>query len=122
MLETLEQVCTAEPVPPSRLVPGVSRDLETIALKCLEKSPSRRYASAAALAEDLGLFLEDRPIRARRVGAIGRLHRWCRRYPGIAGMAAMVIMLGLVVLIVAVTAAVRIAASAAHEPTLYLRG
>ena len=46
VLETLEQVKTAEPVPPSRLVPGLPRDVETIALKCLQKDPDRRYASA----------------------------------------------------------------------------
>ena len=53
VLETLEQVKSTEPVPPSRLVPGVPRDLETIGLKCLQKEPARRYASAASLAEDL---------------------------------------------------------------------
>ena len=43
VLETLEQVKTAEPVPPSRLVPGLPRDVETIALKCLQKDPAKRY-------------------------------------------------------------------------------
>src|SRR3712207_5602758 len=52
-LETLQQVKTAEPVPPSRLVPGVPRDIETIALKCLQKDSGKRYESALALAEDL---------------------------------------------------------------------
>ena len=57
VLQTLEQVKAADPVPPSRLQPGLPRDAETIALKCLHKDPLRRYASAADLAEDLDRFL-----------------------------------------------------------------
>src|SRR5438445_11927018 len=79
VLETLEQVKTAEPVSPSRLVPGLPRDAETIALKCLQKDPTKRYPSAEALAEDLRRFLEDRPIRARRPGLAERAWRWLRR-------------------------------------------
>ena len=56
VLETLQQVKTAEPVPPSRLVPGLPRDVETIALKCLQKDPAKRYDSAEELAEDLRRF------------------------------------------------------------------
>ncbi|HSS49567.1 MAG TPA: serine/threonine-protein kinase, partial [Thermoanaerobaculia bacterium] len=66
LLETLQQVKTAEPVPPSRLVPGLPRDVETIALKCLQKDPVKRYDSAAELAEDLRRFLNGESIRARR--------------------------------------------------------
>ena len=65
MLDTLEQARSAEPVPPSRLVPGTPRDVETICLKCLEKPPERRYADAAALADDLRRFLDGVPIAAR---------------------------------------------------------
>ncbi len=61
-LETIEQVKTTEPVPPSRLVPGVPRDVETICLKCLQKEPGKRYETARALGEDLRRFLEGRPI------------------------------------------------------------
>jgi eukaryotic-like serine/threonine-protein kinase len=96
MLETLEQVKTAEPVPPSRLVPGLSRDAETIALKCLQKDPAKRYTSAESLAEDLQRFLEDRPIRARRVSSAERLLLWGRRNKLVAGLLA-----GLVVTLVA---------------------
>jgi len=83
-LETLQQVKSAEPVPPSRLRPKLPRDLTTICLRCLEKEPGKRYLSAGALAEDLRRFLADKPIRARPVGHAERLWRWCRRNPAVA--------------------------------------
>jgi tetratricopeptide (TPR) repeat protein len=79
LLETLEQVRTREPVSPRALQPGVPRDLETVCLKCLEKSPARRYASAAALADDLQRFREDRPIVARPAGVGERALKFTRR-------------------------------------------
>jgi WD40 repeat protein/tRNA A-37 threonylcarbamoyl transferase component Bud32 len=83
-LETLEQVKTVEPVRPSRLVPGLPRDIETICLKCLRKEPGKRYASALALGEELRRFQDGRPILARRSTSAERFWRWCRRNPGLA--------------------------------------
>src|SRR5262249_11967386 len=91
-LETVRQVTDDEPVPPSRLVPRLPRDIETICLKCLQKDPGRRYESAAALAEDLRRFQGGEPIVARPVGPVERLARWCRRNQGLAasiGVAAL---------------------------------
>src|SRR5205823_1676231 len=78
-LDTVLLVLSEEPVPPSRLQPRLPRDVETICLKCLEKEPRNRYASAAALAEDLLRFREGWPIVARPVGPVEALWRWWRR-------------------------------------------
>ena len=80
-VETLSQVKSVEPVAPSRFQPGLPRDIETICLRCLEKAPSRRYASAEALAEDLRRYQEGEPILARPARWWGRAYRWARRRP-----------------------------------------
>jgi YD repeat-containing protein len=90
-IDTLKLVCSQEPTAPSRLQ-KVPRDLETICLKCLEKDPKRRYASAAELAEDLGCFLNHEPIRARPAGLVERGVKWVRRRPA-ATLAGLVVLL-----------------------------
>jgi tetratricopeptide (TPR) repeat protein len=85
-METLEQVRSQDPVPPGRLQGRMPRDLDTICLKCLQKPPAARYASARALTDDLRRFLDDQPIRARRVGALGVAWRWCRRNRTVAAL------------------------------------
>ncbi len=86
--ETIRQVVDDDPVPPRRLRPGLPRDLETICLKCLEKEPRRRYAAAGALADDLGRFLDGKPVRARPAGRAERAVKWARRRPAAAALLA----------------------------------
>ncbi len=89
-LETLKLVVSSDVVAPRLLRPDIPRDLETICLKCLEKEPSRRYAAALDLADDIRRYLDGRPIVARPVGPIGRFWRWGRRNPRVAGLSAAV--------------------------------
>jgi WD40 repeat protein len=77
--ETLRQVRDEEPLPLRLRAPAVSRDLETICLKCLSKEPQQRYASAAAVEDDLERFLRDQPIQARPISALDRVATWRRR-------------------------------------------
>lgn len=91
-LETMLQVASQEPVPPSRHNAQVPRDLETICLKCLQKNPRQRYATAESLADDLRRFLADEPIIARPIGPGGRAVRWIKRRPAVAGLAAAMVL------------------------------
>jgi WD40 repeat protein len=83
-LDTVLQVMYEEPVSPGRLRPKLPRDLETICLKCLVKEPSRRYASAEALADDLRRFQDGKSIQARPVSSAERLWQWGRRNKALA--------------------------------------
>jgi WD40 repeat protein len=91
-LATLTQVITQEPVPPSRLQPGVPRDLETVCLKCLQKDSHRRFATALALADDLKHFQSGEPIQARPTPAWERAWKWAKRRPSVAALTAAVVL------------------------------
>jgi WD40 repeat protein/serine/threonine protein kinase len=98
-LDTLEQVRAQQPEPPSRTNAKVDRDLETICLKCLEKDPAQRYASAQALADDLERWLAGKPILARPLGRLDRLWRWSRRNPLVAALVGAITVLAVALLI-----------------------
>jgi serine/threonine protein kinase/predicted Zn-dependent protease len=86
--ETVRMVLETQPRQPRLCNPKVDRDLETICLKCLEKEPAKRYASAQALAEELERFLRDEPIRSRRSSRLNHAWRWCKRKPLVASLIA----------------------------------
>jgi tetratricopeptide (TPR) repeat protein len=98
-LETVRQVTDDEPVPPSRLVPRVPRDLETICLKCLQKEPKKRYESAQDLADDLDRYRSGNTIQARRTPVWERGWKWSKRRPAHAMAVAggLLVFLGLIV-------------------------
>ncbi len=87
----IAQVMHDEPPRPRKLNPAVPRDLETVVLKAIAREPAQRYQTPQELAEDLQRFLDDRPIRARRLGPVQRGWRWCRRNPIVASLSAMVL-------------------------------
>jgi serine/threonine-protein kinase len=91
------QILNEEPPNPRSLKSGIHRDLATIALKCLEKDPGRRYRTSGDLAADLKRWLAGEPIKARPVGRVERLSRWCRRNPAVASLATGVVTLLLIV-------------------------
>jgi WD40 repeat protein len=92
VVETLDQVRTQEPVPPSRFQAGVPLDLETVCLKCLRKEPEKRYASAAELADELVRYQRGEPIQARPVGRIERAGKWVKRNPVVFGAVVVVLL------------------------------
>jgi serine/threonine protein kinase len=90
--ETVCMVLETQPRRPRLHNPKVDRDLETICLKCLEKEPAKRYASAELLAEDIELFLRNEPIRSRRSSRLEHVWRWCERKPLVASLIAALIL------------------------------
>ncbi|MEM7166812.1 MAG: serine/threonine-protein kinase [Planctomycetota bacterium] len=98
-MQIIENIRSAEPVSLRSIDGRIPADLEIIVQKALAKEPSRRYPTAQAMAEDLGRFIEDRPIRARRVSATQRLVRWSRRNRALATS-----LVGVFALLIAVTA------------------
>lgn len=113
-LDTLDQVRTRDPVPPRVLLPKLPRDIETICLKCLQKDPARRYASADELTDDLDRFLGGRPIVARPVGAAERAWKWVRRNRALSAAVAAVTLALVTGTAVATVFAVRAADSEAR--------
>jgi predicted Ser/Thr protein kinase len=125
-MDTLQLVIAQEPVPPRRWQPKTPRDLETICLKCLEKEPRRRYATAQALAEDLHRFLADQPILARPVGPVERAWRWAHARPSAAALVVVAIVAVLAMLTLATVFNRRLASeldrtAAAHQQVLATR-
>src|SRR5579884_331875 len=92
-LKLIEQIRQREATSPRSVDGRIPRDLETIVMKAIDKDPRRRYQSADELGEDLQRFVNDEPIKARRVGSLERLGRWCRRNPALAGLMAAVLVL-----------------------------
>ncbi len=88
----VKQVMHDEPVRPRKLNQAVPRDLETVVLKAIARDPAHRYQTPAEMADDLKRFVEDRPVRARRISSAEKLWRWCRRNPLVSGMAAAVVL------------------------------
>jgi hypothetical protein len=101
--DTVSRVLNEEPVAPTLVQPKLPRDLVTICLKCLEKDPPKRYASAGELADDLRRLRTGEPIRARPISRAERVYRWCRRRPAVAALwglgGAMVLALVLIALL-----------------------
>jgi WD40 repeat protein len=121
-VETIRMVLEEEPRPLTRFHPALDSDLETICLKCLEKSPAARYSSAGELADDLERWMRHEPIVARPASAAEKLRKWVRRRPGQALAGASAIMALLIVTVVSTVAAVRMnkARRSAEEANLRL--
>jgi serine/threonine protein kinase/tetratricopeptide (TPR) repeat protein len=87
-IDTIRQVVEQEPVPPRQLEPRLPLDLQTICLKCLEKDPARRFATASALADDLRRFIDGDPVHARPTPGWERAWKWAKRRPAVVALLA----------------------------------
>ncbi len=94
--ELMQTILVTEPGSPRKFNPAVSRDLEAIALNCLEKDKAKRYATAGELAADLGRFLRDEPVTARLSPLWELMVKWLRRRPAVAALSAAVVLVGVV--------------------------
>ena len=92
----IKQVTQEAPLPPRQLDHSVPRDIETVVLKAIARDPAHRYQTPAEMADDLKRFIEDQPVRARRISAAERLWRSCRRNPLVAGLGAGIVLVFLV--------------------------
>ena len=90
--QTLRMVEEQDPTPPRRINPACDPDLESVALKCLEKDPTRRYETAGALADDLRRWQDGDSVSARRTGTSQRAWKWVKRNPAVTGLAAGVLL------------------------------
>jgi tetratricopeptide (TPR) repeat protein/serine/threonine protein kinase len=96
--EVLRQIAFEEPRPPRRLNKAVPAELETIVLKAMAKNPDERYAFAQELADDLGRYLKDEPIRARRPSLLQRTRKWARRHRAVVWAAGVCLLVAVVAL------------------------
>lgn len=111
----LADVIDKEPVSPRAVRSTVPRDLETICLKAMSKVASQRYPSCSELGDDLRRWLEGEPIRARHIGPMERLARWCRRNRVVAGLSVATALLLFLVAVVATWGYVRTSKALARE-------
>lgn len=93
--ELSHAICNVIPHPPRHFHADLPKDLDTICMRCLNKSPSRRYSTAEALRDDIDRFLEGLPIVARPVGKLELLHYWVRRRPALAALSSVLLIGGL---------------------------
>jgi WD40 repeat protein/serine/threonine protein kinase len=93
--ELLRQIASDEPRWPHMIKPTVPRELETIVLKAISKSPYERYGTAQGLADDLRRFLEDKPIQARRATLWLRMRKWARRHKTVVRAALTLLVLAI---------------------------
>jgi WD40 repeat protein/serine/threonine protein kinase len=110
--ELLRRIAFEEPAPPRRLNKSIPAELETIVLKALEKNPAERYSTARELADDLQLFLDDKPIRARRSSLLQIARKWARRHPAVvwaAGTSSVLFLLALVIVLAVSNARIKVA-------------
>ncbi|HLJ96409.1 MAG TPA: protein kinase [Gemmataceae bacterium] len=94
--ELLRRIASEEPHLPRRLNKPIPAELETIVLKAMEKNPAERYTTAQELADDLGRFLEDKPIRAKRPTLAQRAAKWSRRHRSVVASAGILVLLSLI--------------------------